>query len=158
MKKKKKNSNVNGVGNPKIGIAGKKTQFQKGNKVAVGNKSMTYRSQLKWLRDQPIDPNDIDGSIRRLLGMPLIKGKNGQPDTGHRLNISRVFVIRYLERALKKVDPDLFERIINQTEGKLKEDAPPPGATAGVAIANEVSKIITNALVKQREKELESEF
>lgn len=105
-----------GKGDPKIAELGKKTRFKKGHKLSVGNKSMTYRQQLAWVRDQEIDPNDIDGSIKKLLGIMPVKGK------GNKLTISRAFAIRYIEKALKKCDPNLFDKIINQSEGNLTQE------------------------------------
>lgn len=91
----------------------KKTQFKLGNEAHLGKPaSTTYRQQLEWIRDYLTDSRDIDTIIKELLDLKPSK-------TRTKISIARIFVVRYLERALKKVDPQLFERIINQTEGNL---------------------------------------
>lgn len=105
----------------------KKTQFKKGNKAAVGHdgaKASTIRAQLAWVRDQDIDPADIDGSLNRLMNKKPHKGESS-------LNMGRLVAVRAFERLVKKMDPHLFDKVINQTEGNLTQEIVlPPGVPA----------------------------
>ncbi len=113
------------VGKPEQIIeAGKKTQFKKGNKAAVGNMGPnTYRAQLAWIREQDIDPRDLDGSLKKLKEQKIIKvGRSGSKKNAVRINMTRLVAICALEKLLKNMDPTLFKEIINQTEGNLQQE------------------------------------
>jgi hypothetical protein len=108
------------AGRKDIAKDGKKTQFKKGNTKSKGHAGKwLFREQLDWIKGQDIDPNDIDGSFKKLMGIKALVA--GQHPKAEKINITRLFAIRYMERSIKKCDPILFEKIIDQTEGKLAE-------------------------------------
>lgn len=106
-----------------IVAAGKATQFGKGNKVAVGNVGpWTYRAQLAWIREQELDPDNLEESLKKLKRQKAVRGKA-------KINITRLVAITAIEKMLKTMDPGLFKEIINQTEGNLTQEIIIPATT-----------------------------
>ena len=107
-------------------IAGKATQFgaENGNTrnrdMENPVKEWSYREQLRYLAAQDVDPDDIPGELKRLKRTP---GNN------EKSKLARVIAVRMLEKLYAKAQPALFEKIVDNTEGKLVQtvaEVPPP--------------------------------
>jgi hypothetical protein len=108
--------------NENIAEAGKATQFgQPGapDPVAAAKKKAaeeparwSYRGHFKNLAAQDIstDPARINEELQRL-----------RDELGPKAPLAKMMAIRALERALKKMEPILLEKIIDNTEGKLSQ-------------------------------------
>lgn len=96
---------------------GEKTRFKKGNTASVGKKGnqYSYRAQLQWVMAQTVDAADLPGSIAKLAG---IKAKKGPAP----INADRMLAIRAYERTLMKMEPQMFNNLIDQSEGKLSQE------------------------------------
>ncbi len=101
--------------NPKLAEASKATQFKPGNKAQkdAGIAPWSYRSQLQYLAAREIDVENLDAEIRALLQPSGPKGNR------KKVPISRVLMVRLLERALKKVEAKIIAQVIENTEGKM---------------------------------------
>lgn len=108
--------------NPNIAEAGKATQFgQPGgpDPVACAKKKAaeeparwSYRAHLKNLASQDVstDPTKMNEELQRL-----------RDECGPRAPLAKMIAIRALERMVKKMEPTLFEKVIDNTEGKLSQ-------------------------------------
>ena len=112
--------NPNPVPNPNIAEEGKATQFgaeggpdpREARKKVDEPARWSYRGHFKNLAAQDIstDPARINEELQRL-----------RDELGPKAPLAKMMAIRALERALKKMEPILLEKIIDNTEGKLSQ-------------------------------------
>ena len=83
---------------------------RKGGEATAAN--WEYRAWFKNLATQEIDsdPAKLEAELQRLKG-----------DTG-KITIAKLTVIRAIERTLKKMEPIMLEKVIDNTEGKLVQE------------------------------------
>jgi hypothetical protein len=112
MTKKKPGAIKRGSNLPTVN---KKTQFTKENQPTPkpeSTKPWDIRNELRYIASQPLDMEDIDGSIKKLM-------KDKATEHG---GFARAVAIRAFEKTLKKMEPGMFTSLVENTCGKQPQE------------------------------------
>lgn len=119
-----------------LSVHGKKTQFKKGKSGNADSdiKAYSYRHMLRYMAAQPVSGNPK--TLQREL-QKLYKDATGKS------TIARMAAVRAIERMFAKMEPEMFQKVLDNTEGKLQQDVafvPPTKAPTDSSTVEDAEK------------------